>query len=301
MSFVTRRHTWRARLLWSWLLLPIALATLALATVRARESALPNDVAPAADGGGTTLLARAHAHNDYEHRRPLYDALSRGFASIEADVWMLRGKLLVAHNFWNISPSRTLDSLYLGPLERRVTLNHGRVYPDSPASVQLLIDVKTDAEESYAALQRQLARHARMLTKFDHGRVVPGAVTAIISGNCPRALLASQSVRYAACDGRLEDLGAAARASLVPLISERWSSLFDWDGDGPMPRAERAKLRSIAQRAHAHGQQVRFWSTPDEDDARVAVWSELLAAGVDYINTDALDALRKFLLAREQH
>ena len=33
-------------------------------------------------------LPRAHAHNDYMHERPLYDALSHGFGSIEADVFL---------------------------------------------------------------------------------------------------------------------------------------------------------------------------------------------------------------------
>src|SRR6478672_5812077 len=32
-------------------------------------------------------LANAHAHNDYEHARPLYDALDQGFTSVEADVY----------------------------------------------------------------------------------------------------------------------------------------------------------------------------------------------------------------------
>lgn len=32
-------------------------------------------------------LDRAHAHNDYEHARPLIDALERGFGSVEADVY----------------------------------------------------------------------------------------------------------------------------------------------------------------------------------------------------------------------
>ena len=39
-------------------------------------------------------LPPAHAHNDYEHRRPLQDALDRGFNSVEADVWLVDGELL---------------------------------------------------------------------------------------------------------------------------------------------------------------------------------------------------------------
>ena len=44
-----------------------------------------------------TPLVHAHAHNDYEHKRPLFDALEQGFCSVEADVWLVEGKLLVAH------------------------------------------------------------------------------------------------------------------------------------------------------------------------------------------------------------
>ena len=32
------------------------------------------------------LLIHAHAHNDYEHARPLLDALDHGFCGVEADV-----------------------------------------------------------------------------------------------------------------------------------------------------------------------------------------------------------------------
>src|SRR5512135_1483640 len=44
-----------------------------------------------------TPLVHAHAHNDYQHERPLLDALDRGFCSVEADVHLVNGELLVAH------------------------------------------------------------------------------------------------------------------------------------------------------------------------------------------------------------
>ena len=40
-----------------------------------------------------TPLANAHAHNDYEHERPLLDALDQGFTSIEADVFLVEGQV----------------------------------------------------------------------------------------------------------------------------------------------------------------------------------------------------------------
>src|SRR2546426_4129702 len=73
-------------------------------------------------------LVRAHAHNDYEHARPLLDALDHGFCSIEADVWLVEGKLLVAHDRNKVKPDRTLQALYLDPMRERVRRNGGGVY-----------------------------------------------------------------------------------------------------------------------------------------------------------------------------
>src|SRR5262245_38461023 len=61
-------------------------------------------------------LVRAHAHNDYEHQRPLLDALDQGFCSVEADVWLVDGQLRVAHDLKDAQPERKLQKLDLDPL-----------------------------------------------------------------------------------------------------------------------------------------------------------------------------------------
>ncbi|HEX4350794.1 MAG TPA: hypothetical protein VH251_10415, partial [Verrucomicrobiae bacterium] len=80
----------------------------------------------------TLLLTHAHAHNDYEHTRPLFDALDHGFCSVEADIFLVNGQLLVAHRLNQTSPKRTLQALYLDPLRERMGKNHGRVYAGGP-------------------------------------------------------------------------------------------------------------------------------------------------------------------------
>src|SRR5882762_4628435 len=70
-----------------------------------------------------TPLIHAHAHNDYEHTRPLLDALDHGFCSVEADIYLVDGKLLVAHDRSKVKAERTLQSLYLDPLRERVRKN----------------------------------------------------------------------------------------------------------------------------------------------------------------------------------
>ncbi|MHC4705195.1 MAG: hypothetical protein ACYTFQ_31985, partial [Planctomycetota bacterium] len=64
-------------------------------------------------------LPQAHAHNDYRHDRPLYDALAHGFTGVEADIFLVDGDLYVAHDRHEITPERTLRRLYLDPLRER--------------------------------------------------------------------------------------------------------------------------------------------------------------------------------------
>jgi len=241
-------------------------------------------------------LARAHAHNDYEHDRPLYDALAHGFTSVEVDVHLVDGQLLVAHDVEDVQEGLTLQSLYLDPLRERVKQNGGRVYPDGPGFT-LLIDVKSEAEPTYKALRQVLQEYEEILTTFGPDGQRDGAVVAIISGNRSREMMARETVRYAAYDGRLEDLESSDAATLIPLVSGKWESSFEWQGRGAMSEGERQKLSEIVETAHAQGRRVRFWATPDRRSrARETVWRELVSAGVDLINTDDLEGLQKFLL-----
>jgi len=242
---------------------------------------------------GPIPLTRAHAHNDYEDTRPLWDALAEGFGSVEADIYLVDGQLLVAHDRDQVSPTRTLQSLYLDPLTGEIQRNGGRVYKGGPPVV-LLIDVKSDAEPTYRVLREVLQHYTNVLTRFSSGGIETNALTAIISGNRARELMAHEPVRYAAIDGRPEDLNDSVPKDLVPLVSEDWKRLFKWRAVGPLPEAERQRLRALVQKAHEQGRKIRFWGTPD----RPEMWRELWSAGVDLLNADDLPGLRRFILAQ---
>lgn len=246
--------------------------------------------------GDATPLRGAHAHNDYRHDRPLLDALGHGFTSVEADIFLVDGRLCVAHESKEIRRDKTLQSLYLQPLRERVAGNGGRVYREGPGFV-LLVDIKTAAEPTYRKLHEVLSEYREMLTAFGPDGRREGAVLVIVSGNRPLEFMRSQEVRYAGYDGRLTDLDSEAPADLIPMLSDQWGGHFTWRGDGPIPPEERRKLEDIVRKSHAKGRLVRFWATPDlRSPARDAVWRELLSAGVDLINTDDLEGLRRFLL-----
>jgi hypothetical protein len=207
----------------------------------------------------------------------------------------VNGELLVAHEEAHIKPERTLEALYLGPLKKRVTENGGRVYPASEGFT-LLIDIKTDGEPTYKALAEALSKYADILTVVRDEKVQSGAVTAVVSGNHPKDYMLSEKVRFAGYDGRMPDLASDMPASFMPLLSDNWTKLFTWKGDGEMAFAERAKLLDIVKTAHGKGRAVRFWVTPDQPGPqREAIWKELRTAGVDKINTDDLAALQYFL------
>jgi len=141
---------------------------------------------------GPKPLLNAHAHNDYEHDRPLFDALDHGFTSVEADIHLVDGDLLVAHDSDEIKPDRTLRSLYLEPLKKRIAENAGRVYPNGP-QFTLFIDIKTQAVATYKVLSKMLAEYDSIINSFDLNGRTDKAIVVYVSGNRPRALMESNN------------------------------------------------------------------------------------------------------------
>lgn len=235
-------------------------------------------------------LIHAHAHNDYEHARPLLDALDHGFCGVEADIYLVDGQLLVAHDHNQVKPARTLQALYLDPLRERVKQNGGRVFPNGP-EFSLLIDLKSDWQTIYPVLRAVLTNYADVLTTFREGVKQTNAVTIVISGSRAKEMFAGETTRHAGYDGLLTDLDSTEPATLIPWVSADWKKQFTWRGDGAMPEAEQKKLGEIVAKAHARGRRVRFWGAPDNEN----FWRAMRAADVDLINTDNLAGLEKFL------
>ena len=94
-------------------------------------------------------VLRTHAHNDYLHEHPLYDALSYGFLSVEADILLHENKLYVGHDQIDLRNKSlvTLEDLYLNPLFERFKKNGGTLYPNYPGIFYLWIDIKYDGKE----------------------------------------------------------------------------------------------------------------------------------------------------------
>jgi hypothetical protein len=252
--------------------------------------------------GNVIPLSHGHSHNDYDQRHPLADALNRGYTSIEADVVLVAGQLLVGHDpLKALASGATLRGLYLDPLADWVERNGGGVFWPGGPSLTLLIDVKSEARNTWRALEAVLGRYADMLTRFTPDGVEQGAVTVVVSGNRAPDLVAADDDRFTALDGRVQDLDGAASPELMPLISERWGDVFSWPGTKQIADADLGRLRALVAAAHAQGRRIRFFDTPDATAAiRENVWRTELAAGVDLLNIDDLAKGQQFLLEQSE-
>lgn len=235
-------------------------------------------------------LKQAHSHNDYLRPQPLLDALNNGFCSIEADIHIVNGDLLVAHDLDKCKPEKNLVNMYLKPIFERVQKNNGHVYA-VPSEFWLLIDIKSEPESTYTLLKEQLLPYKKFLTRIENGKKVDGAVTIVISGAVPRETIEKEKDRYVFIDGRLGDLDTNPSPDLVPWISNSWFSIFTWIGKGDMPPQELSKLKEIVSKSHEQGRKVRFWGAPQT----LECWEVLYNEGVDFLNTDFPKRLSEFL------
>jgi len=237
-------------------------------------------------------LANGFAHNDYWHKRPLFDALDNGFAHIETDIYLRHGRLIVAHMLPALHPNRNLEDLYFKPLKERIT------GPDKKLSypVTLMIDIKSGAEDTYRELEVLLKKYKGIISSYENHRFIPRQLTIVLTGHKPEKTLKAQASRLAFMD---EDLMKTGKDTLTTnfyqTASCRYSRMLNWDGTGAMPESEKSRLCQYVKKAHQFGKKVRLWASPENK----TVWKELLNCGVDLINTDKLVELKDFLMAEK--
>lgn len=230
-------------------------------------------------------LLNAHAHNDYRHPHPLMDALQYGFTSVEADVHLVRERILVSHG----RPGRhakTLADHYLKPLDSILAKQSGRVYPDYAGPFYLMIDLKTNGETIFAILVSAIQQHHALAEAAKDHRVI-----IYLSGNRPIQLVTSNPVSGIALDGRPDDVGKGYSSEVMPVVSDNYHRWSTWNGIGVPAPGQLEKVRKLADAVHRENKKLRLWAIPDQENA----WRELLNAGVDFINTDHLPELARFL------
>ena len=241
------------------------------------------------------ILPNAYAHNDYWHKRPLFDALDNGFTYIEADIYLRKEKLIVAHILPWLKKKKTLEELYLMPLLQYVEKNKEdkKLRNDTINTLTLMIDIKSDPEKTYTTLARLLEKYRSILSGYDDHHVTIRNVTIVITGHKPKDLVNASENRLIFMDADLRQTGRDSSNNVYPIASCKYSRLVKWKDTGNIHENEIQRLLYYVKEAHKSGIKVRLWASPENK----AVWAELLKCNVDLINTNRLKALRKFLIS----
>lgn len=231
----------------------------------------------------TYTTAHAHSHNDYEQAMPFQDAWQHGFGSIEADIWLRGGRLIVAHDSAGLSRQWTLDSLYLLPLQLGIEKNNGWVYADKTRSLQLMIDIKSEATATLDKLVETLKTYPVLIHC--------ASLKILISGNRPAPAHFSSYPSWIYFDGELNKAYQPDELKKIEMLSDNFARYSRWKGVGAIPEKDSIVLQHLIDKTHRLGKKIRFWNAPDNENA----WQTFMRLGVDFINTDKIAELSGFL------
>lgn len=241
-------------------------------------------ISPAFAQPATYTVANAHSHNDYEHPVPFWTAYNAGFGSIEADIFLWNGELLVAHEQKELSNKRSLESLYLKPLQSCIEKNHGYVYGDTAKELQLLIDIKTDSISTLNKLVAILQNYPTLITN--------PKLKLVITGGRPTPDKFTSYPPYILFDGNIADTYSTTALSKIAMMSSSFQDYSKWNGKGVIDKKEKEVVEDQITKVHGLQKRVRFWAAPDLPNA----WNQFIRMGIDYINTDHIPELSAYLI-----
>jgi alkaline phosphatase len=223
-----------------------------------------------------------HSHNDYLQPVPFWDAYSAGCASIEVDVILQDGGLMVAHERESIQAPRTFESLYLKPIQQGVDLGLIKEF-----NFHLLVDIKTEAYSTLDLLVKQTEPYSPILYSPEN----PTGLKLIISGGRPKAADYAKYPSWIFFDYQSRELTAELPWEKIGMVSLSFPRFSLWNGKGRMVESQRQQLQAFIDLVHSFDRPVRFWASPDGKTA----WRAFHEMGIDYINTDRPAEANKYL------
>jgi hypothetical protein len=238
---------------------------------------------PCLHAGAQYTTANAHSHNDYERPLPFQAAWKAGFGSIEADIFLEKGELIVAHDTIQLKQGRTLDKLYLQPLRDCIEENKGNVYIDNRQELILLVDIKTAAVPTLQKLVEKLEQYPSLTSS--------ASLRIVISGNRPQPEEYASWPAWISFDGEFGHDYTPDQWKRIGLMSGNFAKYSGWKGETGWPGQEKKVIENLVSAAHSSGKKIRFWNAPDTQYS----WSAFLSMGIDYINTDHIEAISSFL------
>lgn len=269
-----------------------------------------------------------HSHNDYKRRIPLFEALASGCISIEADVHLVDGDLLVGHRARGLKSTHSLRTMYLEPLQRLVESGNANrrnatdpdswrgVFDKNPKqTVVLLVDHKGVGRDVFVELNKQLEplREMDYLTHWNGSDKVVRPLTIVATGKAPfeSVLELSDTRRDIFWDAPLAALPSASddftthppmfkyNRSNSHYASTRYRNrnAIGWRPEGldePLLKAQNEDFAATqAEQAVARGLLTRYWETPKgPPNLRDFVWRWTIGLKTGVTNMDEMGIVR---------
>jgi alkaline phosphatase len=224
-----------------------------------------------------------HAHNDYDKPEPFRNAYGQRAGSIEADIFLVNGDLLLAHTLKEVKKDKSLEAIYLRPLDSLIKRFHGQLTEDSAYHLQLLIDLKSEALTTLPAL-------IALLQKYP-GLTGCKRLSFVVSGNRPPVASFQDYPTFIQFDGLPDTVYTPGALARVPMISDNFKTYSTWSGKGPIPVNDLRKIQAVIEHCRKLGKPIRFWNAPDQPEA----WRLLTDLKADWINTDQVSKLSAYL------
>ena len=227
-----------------------------------------------------------HSHNDYAQRVPFFQAYAQQVSSIEADVFLHDGQLLVGHDVEDLRADMTFEALYVEPIVTLFARNGGRAFRDSDQTLQLMVELKSETDPTLRAVAALLGRWPEV---FDP-EVNPAAVRVAVTGRVPAPEAFDRYPRFLGFDGAWDADYTPEQLERIALISTNFRDFSQWNGKGTIIPDEKERLEQVIDRAHEQGKPVRFWNAPEG----TTVYYTFYGMGIDYINTDKPEVCAAF-------
>ena len=217
-----------------------------------------------------------HSHNDYTRTVPFWEAYSQHCGSIEADLYLQEGKLLVGHDVKDLKPENTFSRMYVEPIVSTFRANGGKMWKGSDERLMLMIELKSATEPT-------LTEVIKVLEQYPDVFCSPGGVQIAITGNTPDKEHFCDYPAWVGYDGDIREEYTPAQLERVALVSNSFR-LFakKWNGKGRMTDSELDAVKEAIEKVHSWGKPIRFWAAPEGTTAYFTFWK----LGVDIINTD---------------
>ena len=227
---------------------------------------------------------KIHSHNDYQQNVPFWNAYANGLNSIEVDIFLKNDTLFATHGELEIVKDRTIENLYLQPIEKALAL---QLNPQQ--ELQLLVDIKSDAYATMKELLTALEQYPDIIHNDN--------ISIVISGNRPKPSEYLNYPEYIKFDHQsLESPNEEKLWDKIALISLNFKMFSPWNGKGRLTEVDYEKIKGIIDKAHSYDKPFRFWGAPDSKTA----WKAFKDLGVDFINTDLPYASSSYLNTLDQ-